>query len=301
MKKFILVFAFILATATGARAQDTVTPGFQSIFGRESTEWNGILAIPDFYSGGLLRTGIDTVIEGMQYKKVEFSEAEWWYDGRYYEDRASDFDFYLREDTSTGKLWCRSQRLPYEMLIADMSLSIGDTFMVINPYTSRFTRFTVVDTMTTDHRRTIVLRTDYDPEPIKFIEGVGCTNLFIYTMHYYIHDVFENVTCCHKDGELVYHWQSREDDSTCAPTAPAGIENREGQTTISVYPNPCSDKVWIDGENIQSATLLDMKGTLLETAIAPRPSLDMSAYPKGVYLLRLLTPLGSTTKKLIVQ
>ena len=313
MKKHCLLFLATFCAALSTHAQDTVTPGgtpgFQSFFGRESTEWDGVIVDYDFYWGGLLRASIDTVIDGMQYKKLEYSEAEWWYEGAYYERRYSEYDFYLREDTSTGRLWCRfpdmfpdrhpwtGEELSREALIVDMTLSIGDTFAPYNPsLLYDIAPYTVVDTMTVDHRRIIVLRRDYYPEEIKFIEGVGTTALFINAM---LDESASYVTCCHKDGELVYHWQSQENDSTCAPQLYVGIENREDQTTISVYPNPCTDKVWIDGENVQSATLLDIKGNVQKNAIDPRQPLDMSPLPKGVYLLRLIINNSVVSKTII--
>ena len=301
MKKYILIFFVTFCAAPFAYAQDTINPttGFQSFFGRESTEWNGIMLVYDIPgTGGLLRTGIDTVIDGTQYKKVEYSSAYRGYD----ELRDSDYDIYLREDTSTGKLWCRfpsvyydeiipfyGEGLPREALIADMTLSIGDTFAVFEPDWLDFSIYTVVDTMTIDHRRIIVLRPFWGgtSEQIKFIEGVGCTNLFLYIMYPLGYDNY--ITCCHKDGELVYHWKSRDDDSDCAPPLwGAGIENREDPSRISVYPNPCTDWINVDGEQIQSVQLFDIKGTPVKAQKGEQNQLNMASVPSGIYYLKIV-------------
>ena len=308
MKKTILFLGFLMALLQPLAAQDT---GFQSFFGHETTVWHGEIGYFDYAWGGLLQMGGDTVIEGIQYKKIEYSDCKL-FNGVYREYRDPEHDFYLREDTLTGKLWCRFPDWCYEeedfwyweesypeVLIADMSLTIGDTFVVYPPVGQGQYRviYNVVDTTTENHSHIVVLQSPFNEPTIKFIEGVGCTNLFDYGIFVSIGSI---VRCCHKDNELIYHWQSQEDDGNCVPSF-VGIEECEDRHTVSVYPNPCTDKVWIDGEDIQSASLLDIRGKVLLSTIDTHHPLDISSLPQGVYLLRILTPAGPTTKKLLVQ
>lgn len=308
MKK-IVIFLLGIFLLTPSHGQDTTA--FQSFFGRETTVWHGEIGYYDYAWGSLLQMGGDTIIEGIQYKKIEYSDCKL-FNGEYYESRDPEHDFYLREDTATGKLWCRFPDWCYEeedfwyweesypeVLVADMSLTIGDTFVVYPPVGQGQYRviYNVVDTTTENHSHIVVLQSPSNEPTIKFIEGVGCTNLFDYGVFVSIGSI---VRCCHKDNELIYHWQSQEDDGNCVPSF-VGIEESEEQQTISVYPNPCTDKVWIDGEDIQSATLLDICGRVLLSAIDTQQPLDVSSFPQGVFLLRITTPTGSTTKKLLVQ
>ncbi|MBP5546962.1 MAG: T9SS type A sorting domain-containing protein [Bacteroidales bacterium] len=47
----------------------------------------------------------------------------------------------------------------------------------------------------------------------------------------------------------------------------------------------------------------DEQGRLVQTlpATGLKATLDVSSWPRGTYLLRILTPAGPTTKKLLVQ
>jgi hypothetical protein len=251
----------------------------------------------------MLQMGSDTVIDGVQYKKIEYSYSNI-YNGNYHEWREPEHDFYLREDTATGRLWYRFPNFCFEdiwwsgeweywyeeefrpeILLVDMSLSIGDTFVIYNFTWRQKDICTVVDTMTVNNRRTIVLQHQYDAPTTTFTEGIGCSNLFEYGL---FDATGSRIRCCHKDGELVYHWQSREDDGNCIPSY-VGINNRDMQSLLFIHPNPCSDRVWIDGEDIQLATLLNIKGEVLSANIDFRQSFDMSYFPQGVYIIRLVT------------
>jgi len=280
-------------------AQDT---GFQSFFGHETTVWHGVTEYYDVaLENHLLRETQDTVVDGLVYKKIEYSKV-FWYNG-YSEVRDSEKDFYLREDTVAGKLWCRFPNEEEEFLVVDLSLSIGDTIMLrnyTNPYLNLELKYVVQDTATTDNRRTLVLECREMNERISFIEGVGCTNLFDYTRYPVM--IASYLVCCFKDGSLVYH-DSRinaREEQDCV-IHDVGIEENEASLTITVFPNPCTDKVWIDGEDIQSASLLDIRGKVLLSTIDTHHPLDISSLPQGVYLLRISTPAGPTTKKLLVQ
>lgn len=287
-------------------SQDTT--GFLSFFGRESATWHSSVCSFDVCEGGLLNQGTDTIIEGIEYKKAEYSIADRWNSGEYIEMRYEEFDIFLREDTRTGRLWCRfpdifperhpwtGEELSHEELIVDMTLSIGDTFEIFLLESLEYASYIVVDTMIINHRRTIILKGPCDDQ-IKFIEGVGCTNMFLYSR---FDQNYANLRCCHKDGELVYHWRSSEDDTDCVPLD-VGIENHENRQAISVYPNPCTDKLWIDGDNILSASLFDIKGNKIIASISKNQSLDMSTLPQGVYILRLVSNVSVPSKIIIKE
>lgn len=303
MKTNYLLFLAILGLTVTARSQDTIpsqdTTSFQSFFGRESTEWHGEIWAYDWGWGGLLRMGSDTIVEDIQYKRIEYYDAERYLDGSYYERRDSVYDFYLREDTVAGRLWCRypddffadtpsGWNGEKEALIVDMRLSIGDTFWAAERV-PEFPVCIVVDTATVDHRRTISLKALGHMYPdLKFIEGVGCTNLFNYTMLNY-RSIGSRVRCCHKDGELAYHssWVNSEDE--CVPMMFVGINECEVSQDISIYPNPCTNKVWVKSENIKIITLCDVKGNVMKTDIDVHNSLDISNLSRGIYFLRVDT------------
>ncbi|MCR5445824.1 MAG: T9SS type A sorting domain-containing protein [Bacteroidales bacterium] len=71
-----------------------------------------------------------------------------------------------------------------------------------------------------------------------------------------------------------------------------------------VLPNPaCTEARVVSGVGLERVEAYDAAGTLVATVRAEGSEvrLDVSTWPAGTYLLRLTTPLGSTTKKLVVQ
>lgn len=294
MKKYILILFAAFYAAPFASAQDTISPqsssGFQSFFGRESTEWNGVTG---YYDGPLtnhlLRVADDMVINGLVYRKVDYYKVSW-YNG-YNEFRDSTFDLYLREDTVTGKLWCRYPDEDVDFLIVDMSLSIGDT-IVLRCYACsagdsfREEEYVVLDTTTTEGFRTIVLKNDFN-DRIKFIGGVGCSNLFDYCRYYT--NIGSDIICCHKDGQLVYHnnlYSYIEEDCVIHSV---GIEENERNAQVTISPNPCIDWVRIEGEQIQALYLYDTKGICIKSQHGENSQLKMSDLPSGYYILQILS------------
>jgi hypothetical protein len=72
----------------------------------------------------------------------------------------------------------------------------------------------------------------------------------------------------------------------------------------AVQPNPATDKVRVTSSfGLTRIEAYDLRGRLLfETpASGLKADLDVSSWPRGTYLLRILTPAGPTTKKLLIQ
>jgi hypothetical protein len=72
----------------------------------------------------------------------------------------------------------------------------------------------------------------------------------------------------------------------------------------AVQPNPATDKVRVTSSfGLTRIEAYDLRGRLLfETpASGLKADLDVSSWPRGTYLLRISTPAGPTTKKLLVQ
>ncbi len=79
---------------------------------------------------------------------------------------------------------------------------------------------------------------------------------------------------------------------------PVGIEDRD-VTRITVYPNPCSDRIYVNLDEIQKVELYNMNGRLLEL-IQPDDThfmLDMQQYPAGMYLLKVGNGVQKIMKK----
>lgn len=123
-KLFLLL---LLAMAGTVRAQ-----GYQSYFGADSTLLNVHIVGIDSYETVLLTIkSTDFILinnhiylKGMpsgSYSNVVFGDL-------------GDFVFYFREDITTGRLYRYIPSIDEELLLCDMSLSVGDTFSFPNSY-----------------------------------------------------------------------------------------------------------------------------------------------------------------------
>lgn len=74
--------------------------------------------------------------------------------------------------------------------------------------------------------------------------------------------------------------------------------------SIGIYPNPARNTVHIKADsNIQSVTLFDVQGRILQTAVAHAHTtvIDISDKPKGIYFIKITTDTGSAVEKLVKE
>ena len=78
---------------------------------------------------------------------------------------------------------------------------------------------------------------------------------------------------------------------------PSGIE-AISNIKVSLYPNPVSDKLTVEGEGIQMVQVLDVNGrNVISTEHSG--SIDMSSLASGVYVVRVVTADGIRAEKII--
>ena len=73
---------------------------------------------------------------------------------------------------------------------------------------------------------------------------------------------------------------------------------------VALQPNPASERVRVTSSfGLQRIEIYNAAGARVreERASGYTATLDLSTLPEGAYLVRVHTPAGSTTKKLIVQ
>ena len=88
-------------------------------------------------------------------------------------------------------------------------------------------------------------------------------------------------------------------DTTLAASTPGGMD-----LYVAVQPNPAHERVAVTSSfGLTAIEVYDSRGRQLLSAPASgfKVTLDISAWSRGTYLLRILTPLGPTTRKVIVQ
>ena len=92
---------------------------------------------------------------------------------------------------------------------------------------------------------------------------------------------------------------SRHPDDSTGVTAPDQLSR-----FVTVTPNPASTEVRVVSSlGLKAIEMYDMKGTLClrREAGSMAELLNVSALPRGAYLLHIMTPVGTTVKKLLLR
>ena len=98
-------------------------------------------------------------------------------------------------------------------------------------------------------------------------------------------------------------------DTTTTPDDTTGVGLRQNDLIYrytTLQPNPATDRVRVlSSFGITAIEAYDLRGRLVKKFSIPKSqlsiNLDVSSWPRGTYLLRILTPAGPTTKKLLIQ
>ena len=76
--------------------------------------------------------------------------------------------------------------------------------------------------------------------------------------------------------------------------------NDQNQNTISVYPNPTSDYLNItSNKSVDTVSIYSAEGKLLQTINGNTTQIDISSYPKGVYLVTIQSGKITKTQKVV--
>jgi hypothetical protein len=81
------------------------------------------------------------------------------------------------------------------------------------------------------------------------------------------------------------------------------IDKASGASAISLYPNPATSQCTVAATGMQSARLLDSRGSLVGvyTAVDGNCTIDLKSLPRGIYFVQVQTPGNVTAKKLVVK
>ena len=81
------------------------------------------------------------------------------------------------------------------------------------------------------------------------------------------------------------------------------IQKPQHKDQITIYPNPSNGKFNIKSENekIISIDIYNSIGDHLKTVNSIDEEIDLSGFSKGIYLIKINTPKGTYTNKLIKQ
>ncbi|MCR5822643.1 MAG: T9SS type A sorting domain-containing protein [Bacteroidales bacterium] len=73
---------------------------------------------------------------------------------------------------------------------------------------------------------------------------------------------------------------------------------------VSLTPNPAADRVQVlSSFGLKQVEAYNAEGRLVyaDEAHGLSKTIDLAAWPRGIYLVRVVTPMGSTTKKLVLR
>ena len=79
-----------------------------------------------------------------------------------------------------------------------------------------------------------------------------------------------------------------------------GIEEIN-KNTISIYPNPTSDIITISAENLTISQINIYNQLGQQMPIDPGTSIDVSTFPKGLYIVEIETEDGTFREKILVE
>jgi hypothetical protein len=153
----------------------------------------------------------------------------------------------LRENMEEGKVWYTSAVSNQEYLIMDMNLQTGDTFEFKPGVWGQ-----VDSVYYLDERKVIQfdLFSSRWNEPIKFIEGVGPNNAFSN-----LNDFDWFYVTCKYDQDVLNYVNNNTHFTGCMPD-PTGVElNSEGSNQFTIFPNPCSGTLNINGLSFNKTKL----------------------------------------------
>ena len=93
-----------------------------------------------------------------------------------------------------------------------------------------------------------------------------------------------------------------------AETRSAKAVQQDGETNLTVYPNPTDDILYVElsGAGVQSAGLYDLQGRVVKTLRTTSlqgttATLSLKSVPAGVYLLRVMDTEGREYQRKIVK
>ena len=274
MKTKITILFFLILYGNYSYSQ------YKSVFGEDTTQWNVTYIIPDMMPTVLYKAFGDTIINEKNYKHLY--QGFWYYSADNYDNYG-----YLREDTTTGKLWFLSLEDNNEQLMMDLSLTKGDTFVF--PMDIQYT----VDTVYYQDGKKYISFYGYSYESIYFIEGIGPTNFLFFDEVYSDMSVYNDAAelrCKFDDNVLVYHNQEYDN---CVDTT-VGISEKQINNFI-VYPNPAGNFITIQFDNIDKnypykiEFYNSMGLRVLERIIDDNEPIYLQNIPSGIYFLRVST------------
>lgn len=221
-------------------------------------------------------------------------------DTSYYNYGCSNDNMFVREDTTLGRIYLYNPYTNSEILMCDMSLEVGDTFVLNNEYTL------VVDSVHYFNGKKVIYLTYLEDdiffwfqswiEPSTypgsasivipmFIEGVGPSYGCYYGVWFQYQPGF--LLCIHQNDSLYY---MADPYLGCSQSPQVGITDQT-QEVFAIYPNPTTEYINIlinDSESTNGEFYIaDLSGRIVQRFPANdcKCTLKISFLPTGYYTI----------------
>ncbi|MFA6199370.1 MAG: T9SS type A sorting domain-containing protein [Bacteroidales bacterium] len=284
MKKLITILVIMLI-GTSAYSQYLV----------DGLKWNNSQGVSWYgwsvYTNFTYKVDGDTIINNNTYKIIKSNSP----------DLNSNWEaaFYLREDNQRWVL--KDTNINDEILLYDFSLNVGDIFYQYDFYKSSYSlprNITAVDTITLENgefRKKITIENDWD----EWIDGIGSIK---YILDMPIANIMDGpiFLCASNENDLLY---VANEDLNCYDDR-LGLNDIEYEAQTTIYPNPASNSLnVISQDKINSIEIYNPLGQkVYQTKVNNKTkNIDISLFPKGIYIIGVNTDKGYIKKKLIVE
>ena len=264
---YTLFAVLLMAGGVTMQAQE-----YESYFGTDSTRLNVLQYCIDWVTTGYMEINTaDTVhVNGHDYLHVTPR-------GIFFENA----ELYFREETATGRLYRYFPMIDEEeVLLCDMSLTVGDTFYQISNW--GMAHPSVVESVSFENGRKVIrfaLPVYPWHDALTFREGIFPNNFPIGYLDYY--DFENNLLCEYKDGEQVFE---NPEYNTCYIDE-TSVQEQDLQH-VSLYPNPAKETVLIEGAKVAEVQVYNALGQLVKT-VRNSNEVSLEGLVQGAYLVRI--------------
>jgi hypothetical protein len=217
-------------------------------------------------------------------------------------DSLSGYMSYLFREDGNGHIYARIGN--GDSLVYNFKLNIGDTVKVTDVIYNEDWRL-VLDSITTVNiynvqRKKWCLHEIESPLHIKneWFEGIGSTYGLLQSGMGLMFDYLSELSCYYENNALKY---MSSYVSTCYNPG-TGISENIFENNVLIFPNPSTNHLTVEDPQFTKGEIeiMDAMGrTIFISFITPKPEIDISSFPQGVYFLKISSEGRSVVKKFV--
>ncbi len=310
MKLKIILFVLLNSVLFSLQAQ------YESFFGDSLTKYNIVsqitmkngMNIPKDHDPYLIGMCVETFeYDIFSSDTISFGNHVYYYFGL--QPEPGEDGYLIREEVNTGKLYRYFPSCGMEILLCDMSLNPGDTFLLFPPsaipevwwsgYPEAGSTL-IVDSVTYENGKKVIwfpqinessfFFSTYEPYVqydvrVKFIEGIGPTFGPFGFMQWNLERLLPLVLCVEKDG--VQDFMLNEHLGCYQHSV--GIDENQW-SVVQIYPNPTADQIKLQSDQLFSAQtsvkIYNSLGLLVYSDFYESgKSIDVSTFTNGIYII----------------